>query len=287
MSWIATAAGVLLIIVGFREVFFTLLRPLGRGRLTRVLAQSTWRALRRRAGTRVHAGPVIMVAVLSLWTVLQVLGWALLYLPFVPAGFAYSSGSPKGEYPRFVEALYISSVNLSTLGLGDVTPTALVVRVLSPLQALVGFGLLTAGVSWFLQTYPALGRRRALAVRLAALSDASSLGELARMNPVASASLLHGLAADLAQVRVDLTQNSESYYFSEQDRRASLPSMLPYALAVARSGQRSHRSEVRVGGAALEAVVSDLAALLGEQFLKSKGPTDELLRQYGASHRPW
>lgn len=285
MGWVYAAVGAALVALGLHEVFRTVLYPAGRARLTTLVVDAIWWVTGRRQSTRPLAGPLAMVAAFVLWATLQVVGWALVYLPFVPEGFAYGSGVPEGEHPDLLEALYFSTVSLATLGLGDVVPTTLVIRLLAPLQAVVGFALLTACVSWFMQIYPGLGRRRALALRLAVLDEASFGRDLLDMNPVAAAQTLHGLAADLAQVRVDLTQNAESYYFSEGDRRVSLPPQLPGALRLARTARQSPHVELRASGAVLETGVDDLAHLLRQQFLDVDGTTDDLLRSYAEEHR--
>ena len=66
-------------------------------------------------------------------------------------------------------ALSIALVTVATLGFGDILPADPVLRVVAPVQALVGFVLLTAAISWVLQVYPPLGRRRALARRQSAM----------------------------------------------------------------------------------------------------------------------
>ncbi|MFJ8781962.1 hypothetical protein [Streptomyces sp. NPDC102476] len=56
--------------------------------------------------------------------------------------------------------------------MGDIAPAEGWLRLVSPLEALVGFALLTATVSWVLEIYPTLTRRRVLAIRLAVLRNA-------------------------------------------------------------------------------------------------------------------
>jgi hypothetical protein len=285
MQWVSVTIGAILIVLGLHEVFHTVLHPAGRARLTTVLVNAAWWLTGRRRESRPFAGPIAMVAAFVLWATLQVVGWALVYLPFVPEGFAYGSGVPEGEHPAILEALYFSTVILATLGLGDMVPTTLGIRLLAPVQAVVGFGLLTAYVSWFMQIYPGLGRRRSLALRLAVLDEASYRQGLPDMNPVAATQTLHGLAADLAQVRVDLTQNAESYYFSESDPQISLAAQVPGALRLARTARQSPHAELRASGEVLETAVDDFAGLLRQQFLDDDGTTDDLLRGYAEEHR--
>ena len=60
-----------------------------------------------------------------------------------------------------VRLVYVSMVAVATLGLGDILSATPLLRIVVPLEALVGFVLLTAGISWVLQPYPELIRRRA------------------------------------------------------------------------------------------------------------------------------
>ena len=117
------------------------------------------------------------------------------------------------------------SVTLATSAFGDIAPQVLWLRLVTPIESLIGFALLTAAVSWVLQVYPALGRRRALAVRLGILRDSAAADNLAGADG-ATALLLHDLSAELARVRVDLAQYGETFYFHDGDDRSSLPRVL-------------------------------------------------------------
>ena len=71
-----------------------------------------------RGGASSVAAPLAMAAVIAAWAALAAVGWALLYLPHLPAGFSYSNGIPRQA--DFAEALYISLVALSTAGFGEI-----------------------------------------------------------------------------------------------------------------------------------------------------------------------
>ncbi|MER7796241.1 potassium channel family protein [Microbacterium sp. NPDC096154] len=283
--WIWAFCGFALVAVGLSEVFRTLLHPVGRGRLTRLVARGVWRACAGfgRPGL-VLAGPFGVVAVILLWACLQIVGWALIYLPDVPDGFSYSPGLHPEDYPDVLEALYFSAVSLSTLGLGDVAGSSPWVRFLNPLESIIGFALLTAAVSWFMELYPGLRRRRALALRLALLERAGFADGLHHGDATVAATTLHSLAADLAQVRLDLTQSSESYFFSEGDREISLPAMLPFARRLSAQAASSGDASVRTAGAVLDAAVDDFARELCTEFALPARTTDEILRVYAARH---
>lgn len=285
MTWFWSISGAALIVAGLTEVFRTLLHPVGRGRLTRLVAQGVWRTCAA-FGTRglVLAGPFGVVAVIVLWAGMQIIGWGMIYFPHVPDGFSYSPGLRPEDYPDVLEAFYFSAVSLSTLGLGDVTGSDPWVRFLSPFESIIGFGLLTAAVSWFMELYPGLRRRRALALRLAVLERAGFADELHHIDAAVAAGTLHSLAADLAQVRVDLTQSSESYFFSESEPETSLPAMLPFALTLARQASSSDDAGMRTAGDVLQVGIADFAGELRTQFPLRARDTDQTLVEYAVRH---
>lgn len=110
----------------------------------------------------------------------------------------------------FAEALYISMVTLSTVGFGEIVAAHPLLRLVSALQAVTGFGLLTATVSWILQTYPALNRRRALAHQLNLFREAAGPGGLAALDPRHAAGLLESLASNVATISIDLVAFHET-----------------------------------------------------------------------------
>ena len=286
MNWIWTVAGIVLIVLGLNEVFHTVLHPTGKGRLSHFAASSAWQLSSRLGGRgRTVAGPLAAVAVVSTWAGLQIAGWTLVYLPHVPDGFAYSPDIHPEANPAIVEAFYFSAVSMSTLGLGDVYPIDPWLRVFAPVQALIGFALLTAAVAWFLELYPGLGRRRALALRIALMHQADTAGHLLSMESATSSALLDSITRDLAQARVDLWQNAESYYFTEDDAAASLAAQLPYGLHLAKLARRASDRTVRISGQMLEEAIDDFAGVLLHRFIPAGDDTDAILREYARQHR--
>ena len=162
---LSTAAGVGLIGLVGRDAFDAMFHSEGRGMFSRQITRAIWQ-LFRRAGTR-HArlslaGPVAFVTVVATWAGLLVLGWALVFWPHMPGGFRFDP-SIDAAGSDLVDALSVSLVTLTTLGFGDITPTSEALRLILPLEALLGFGLLSASISWLLSIYPALSRRRSRA----------------------------------------------------------------------------------------------------------------------------
>ncbi|MCK6210759.1 potassium channel family protein [Georgenia sp. EYE_87] len=272
--------GAALIGTALWDVFHTLWHPSGQGRLGHTVMALVWRLLRRRRPRlRQLGGPLAMVTVLLAWVVLVGLGGALVFWPHLPGGFNFASGLDplRGE---FVDAVYLSLVTLTTLGFGDIVPTNPWLRLFAPLEALIGFALLTAVVSWVLQVYPALTRRRALALRLAFLRDAGTLDSLDRLSAPAGARILDGLATAVVHARVDLTQYAETFYFQEKEPDATLAVTVRYAHDLACAGERSEHAEVRLAARTLGRALDDLAQLLDEQFLHRGGDTADVLAAY-------
>jgi hypothetical protein len=287
LDWLVTAVGVAVVATALRDIFHTLWHPTGRGGLSRRVMAAVWRAgrgARRRGEAGSLAGPLAMVAVVLTWTALVVGGAALAYWPHMTEGFALGSSLDADQRGGFPDALYLSVVTTATLGFGDVVPTAGWLRIAVPVQAFIGFVLLTAAVTWVLQLYPALIRRRALAVRLATLRDVDTAAMLGSEDGTLAVQVLDGLAGSFSQTRVDLTQYAETYYFRDGAPESSLPAMAPVAAELAGSAEQAPSGDVRLAGAVLGAALADYLRVVDEHFLHRRAPVGELLTAYAADH---
>ncbi|TDN91120.1 potassium channel family protein [Microbacterium sp. BK668] len=283
MTVISTIAGVILIAVALNDVFHTLLRPVSTGRLTTVVFRAAWRVARR-GRPRTATGPLTILVTIGVWIVLVTFGWALIYLPHIPEGFSYSGVDP-ADYNPFLEALTYSLVALTTLGLGDVVPAEPAIRLLSPLEALTGFALLSASVSWFMQLYPALARRRALAIELTGLHAAGVSRLPSEIPPGYAASVITGVSRALAATTADLVQNNEIFYFTEGDERLSAARAIGYAMELRDAALESTAAEVRLAGGVLAQTLDELARLVAEAYPRvGADSTDEVLRAVAGSH---
>lgn len=276
MAWLVSAFGVAMVALALADVFRTLCHPRGRGSLSRTVAAAVWRLGRRPA----WAGPVALASVIAAWELLVVLGWALVYLPHLPSGFVLTGSVDPATRGGLLDAIYLSLVTAATLGFGDIVPAAGWLRLAVPMQALVGFGLLTAAVSWVLQLYPALTRRRALGIRLTLLRRVG-----AGRDPAALGPLLHGLAASVVRVRVDLVQHPVTYYFRDSDRASALSAAIGYAGELAAVDVDDGAVDARLGAALLRCALRDLADVLDQRFLHVGGTTTEVLAAYATDHR--
>jgi hypothetical protein len=174
-------------------------------------------------------------------------------------------------------------VTMSTLGFGDIVPAAGWLRVATPLEAFVGFALLTVVVSWVLQIYPALTRRRVLAIRLSWLRHADVLTGLRDRDSALLPVILERLSSDIIQARVDLREYSETYYFRDDDPNSSLAAALPYAAELAQIGATSSRSDMRLAANLLAYALDGFAEVLKHRFQAGLSMS-EVLAAYAADH---
>ncbi|MFF3688050.1 potassium channel family protein [Streptomyces sp. NPDC002187] len=285
MKWLVSLIGAALVMIALRDLFHTLWHPTRRGGLSRHVMTALWKLSQQfplRRGAAGLAGPLAMVMVVAMWAGTVTLGWALIYWPHLPDAFSFAAGLKPAEHGGLVDALYISLVTVATLGLGDIAPAEPWLRIVTPAEALVGFVLLTATVSWVLEIYPALTRRRALALRLSQLQrNDPSLPEL---DSPAGAAILDGLAVEVARVCVDFLQYAESYYFHDGEDHTSLATRVRYAVEVAARGGNARHAEVRLAAALLTTALADLADILDERFLHTGGTVQDIYRAYAEDH---
>ncbi|GAA4930906.1 potassium channel family protein [Streptomyces coeruleoprunus] len=283
-KWLMTLGGAALAMLALRDVFHTLWHPTRHGGLSRRVMTVAW-VLSARFGRRRAvglAGPIGMVVVVALWAATVITGWALLYWPHMPDAFSFAAGLEPERHTGFLDALYISIVTMATLGLGDIAPAEGWLRIIGPLESVVGFALLTATVSWVLGIYPALARRRTVALRIAQLRRAG-LHDQRPPTPGACAAL-QGLAADLAHVCVDFRQYAESYYFHDGDENTSLAANIVYIASVADRIPPDADADTVLARDLLRASLRDLAVTLDERFLHTGGTTRHVLARYAEDH---
>jgi hypothetical protein len=286
-SVILTAAAVVLVGVALRDVFDTLFHESGRAVLSRLMMRGVWRGFRRLGGRRrlSLAGPIALIVVVMSWALMLVVGWALLLMPHMPDDFAFTTQSQSG---RVVESLYLSLVTLTTVGFGDVAPAEGWLRLVTPLEALIGFGLLTASVSWLLSIYPLLSRRRSLAYEIHLLTEAEAkTGKpVTDMDSAAAVAVYSELTSRLVSVERDMVTFPVAYYFAEADPRFALPAAMPSLLRLAEAGCAPTTPEpVRLRATMLRDAIDDFAHTTAVRFHRSSAEsTEDLLADYAHDH---
>ena len=288
MTLLLSLLGAGLILVAVRDIFDTLFHPSGKGMLSRALPRFLWRGVRRIGGRYPLAqelcGPVTLLAVIASWAALLAVGWAFVFWPHLARGFLLAPGLSSSAQGGFVDALYISLVTLTTLGYGDITPTSSWLKVLVPFEALVGFGLLTASLSWVISLYPAFSRHRSLAHEVNLVREAESETEIGvrQMDALAAEQMLGSLTTQLIAVQTDLIHFPISYYFRSSNERFELSAAMPYLLRVAQEGDSADCAPgVRMRASMLRGAIEDFSDTVGARFLDlPSASSDKVLRAY-------
>lgn len=270
----------------FWEIFQDLFHPSLRGSFSDWVGRSTFRVFRRHNPSLLSmAGPLTLVVVIFSWALLQAFGFALIYWVAFPRDFQLNPGSQSATAHGFWMVLYYSLEVLTTLGLGDIMPKTNWLRLLATFQALIGFALLTASLSYIVLIYPALGRLRSLALRTEILVQAAQKTGIDAVSGSAER-LLGDLAASVIQARVDFIHFPLIYYFHSDRRRSSLAHSLPDLLRFAENGSNPDAPDrVRLAAASLQAALEDLARVLSRRFLHaSSDEPGPVFDAYMANH---
>jgi|SRR5438067_1453101 Ion channel len=286
MRWLWTALpGICLVVLTFREIFHALFHPTETGSFSDFAARTIFKAFRHRPSALAMAGPLSVVVVILCWALGQSLGFALIYWAGFPDKFQLSTPEQTRAAGGFWTMFYFSLQMMTSLGLGDVVAKANWIRLICALQALVGFGLLTASVSSIVLIYPALSRMRCLARRTANLLKAAQQTGIDVVSGDVE-QLLGSLALDVVRTRVDLIHFPIIYYFHSEHPRSSLAHALPALLGFVERGLGAESSErVRLASGVLQAALEDLAHVLSDRFVNGdRNNTVAVFRAYAEDH---
>ncbi len=167
MSIIGGALASVLILAILRDAFETTVLPrrvARRYRLTNWVYRLTWTPWSA-VGRRLHHngrretflsfyGPLALFFLLFIWATGLIIGFALLQWAFGSA-----LATPNGHAPSFGLDLYMSGTTFFTLGLGDVIPLSMPARILTVVEAGIGFGTLAVVIGYLPVLYQAFSRR--------------------------------------------------------------------------------------------------------------------------------
>lgn len=280
-----------MILIALRDVFHQLVHPSGIGTLNQMLVRVVWSLFHSLAiwwpATLTIAGPLAFVCVIVAWAAMLSIGWALIYWPHLPGSFLFSPGLSASVNGGFLDALYLSLVSLATLGYGDIVPKSTGLRMVAPLEALVGFALVSAGITWLLSMYPAISRQRTLAHSIWLLNEAQEKTEapLDETSGKISAQLLFAMALQVSSVRSDFAQFPIVYYFHTRNQKDALAAALPVLFRLATKGQASPFAELRLASNILARSIDDLSETIAGKFLSVRsGPTEAILMRYAEDH---
>lgn len=288
MAIVATAVGVLLICSAVVDVFQTLFHPAGRGGMSDWTAKLTWRFFRiisaKRPGVLTYAGPTAILLIIVSWAALTWLGFALIYLPRLGIGFDFSQSTGGSPHRGFVEAMSLSVGALITLS-EAAYPKLHWLQLAQAAEAIMGFGLLTASVSWLLSIYPVLESRRALAQRATLLHHAEreTRLDIVRDMPVEAQEWIFSLGAQLASLRNQMAQFPITYYFDMGEPETALAGALSYLLELGDRASAAQSPALKIAGTILGGAVESFIELLATDFLSM--PRDDkhvILRAYAS-----
>jgi hypothetical protein len=291
MDVVWTLLGVALIALALRDIFDVLFHPLGRGMIARKVVQGVTGAARRLSGGNgtvgLLAGPIGFITVVATWAALLAVGWALIFMPQMPEGFNFDPGLDPAAHSGFADALYVSLVNLTSLGYGDISPASPLLRVLGPVETMFGLGLLTASISWLLSIYSGISRRDSLAHEvLLAKATEERLGEkLADADPQLLETMLASFAEQLIRVRRDVIHFPITHYFRTEDEERALAGLLPFLSSLAdEAAEESRPHSLRVRAEILRMAIDDFAKTLRRRLRMPGESTGDTLRHYQSDH---
>jgi len=161
--------GLLLVLTVLWETFETIILPRRvrrRFRLTRLYYRSTWlpcaaitdkiQSSRRREALLAFYGPLSLLGLLALWAATLVLGFALIH-----QGIG-SHLKADNEAATFALDFYLSGTTFFTLGLGDVVPVTPLARMVTVIEAGLGFGFLAIVIGYLPVIYQSFSRREVI-----------------------------------------------------------------------------------------------------------------------------
>jgi hypothetical protein len=157
MSWLFLICGVVLVLIGLLDVFFTVLNYDGFSFLSSRVYRATWSTIRaltkplpenmRHFGLSIGA-PLMIPATMLMWMAIEILGFGFIYYSQTDY-FSFTSGSK----PTLPNMIYLSGVTIGTLGYGDITPKNPFFGAVTFTQALIGFSIITLFITYILNIY--------------------------------------------------------------------------------------------------------------------------------------
>ncbi len=171
MAVVTTLLGVLLFLLLIYDVYATVIIPRGpAGPIARRLYATSWRlwhalvghdtAVARRRLSRL--GPLLIPMTVVMWAIMLILAFTLISLPSADDFLV----SGKLVFPAWFKALYVSGYSVTTLGVGDITPSGMPLRLVMILAGATGFILITVAVTYLLSVYGTLDRVTSLAFEI-------------------------------------------------------------------------------------------------------------------------
>lgn len=196
------------------------------GPITRHVSQLLWRLLsalgsrRRQAGPPGSTGLVIALSVLTIWLLLTLTGWFLVFSAYDSAVVDGTTGEPADAWAR----LYFSAFVLSTLGVGDYVPGGALWQVLTGVAATAGFAIVTLLITYVASLTAAVSDKRRFARRVFTLGS-KPVDIVLGARPGAGRDALDQHLLELTGDLVSLAETHRAfpvlYYFGTREREAA------------------------------------------------------------------
>jgi hypothetical protein len=267
MQLLGQMIGTLFVLTALADIYLTILHPRAESSLLSLLvARGVWQIFRVAAPNQKkvrdrflsYCGSTIVVAIITTWVLLLLIGFALIAWP----SLGTTIQAEQGETPTdFAAAIYYSGFSLATLGTGDLTPQTAASRLLMVLESILGFSVFTLTLSYVSSIYSNLTSRNTFALslhhRTANTADSTKL--LARLAADNDISTLHQNISEMAQSLVSLLESNNSYpvllYFRYRQAYYALPRVTYLAIDTATLiksalDQEQYRSITNSSGAA-------------------------------------
>lgn len=170
LSTAIATAGAVVVLIGLIDAFLTILHPDKDGVLSSLLNRGIWRITvtwsRLRPGKRQEilgmAGPLMVVADVLLWMALPILGYGLMVWPHLSGGFDLAPELGTDLW----DAIYFSGATFTTLGYGDITPLTRGWEILSIVEAITGFLVMSTSIAYIIAVFEGVDHRDALALQV-------------------------------------------------------------------------------------------------------------------------
>jgi hypothetical protein len=218
LVWITVPIGLTLVGLAMLDVFLTVLHIQVESPLSNYLDRHLWQLLVRvsrrlpeqaRDEVLAWGAPLMIGGIVVFWSTLYVVGFGLLYVPYVhdPSAFSIAGVQPQSALE---DALYFSALSFFTLGYGEIVPVHPIARLLAVLQGALGLTTLSLSVTYLLSVYPLIARKIGLAASLNLETGGRSDGVILAERYVRGGRY-EALAQRLAEVNDELLKLGQSH----------------------------------------------------------------------------
>lgn len=213
--WLEPLAGGVVLLITLLDVFLTVLYArAGTGLLAPLLARGIWAGFRglckgRHTGCLNYCGPVQLVALVLMWSVLLAFGAGLIIHPALGTDVRSGSGSKDTD---FVTAMFVGGSSMSIVGASDYGPASAGYKVLFLFNSMVGMSVTSLTLTYLMQVYTALRSRNTVGLKMEAQSGqtGNAAEVLARWSPRGS---LEGVESRLSTLAGEFAEFKEMYHF--------------------------------------------------------------------------